>query len=127
MHTKTTERILLAVLGAFLFFALGFFLGRQMSRPAVTIQVTENNEPSLPAADTETPTTRLTGISEKLDINSADLAALQELPGIGPVLAQRILDYRNEHGPFKSLSELTKVEGIGEKSLENLSQYIKVG
>ena len=48
-------------------------------------------------------------------------------PALICVLTKRIIAYREEHGPFNSLSELTKVEGIGEKTLENLSQYIKVG
>lgn len=126
MNAKTTERILLAVLGAFLIFTLGFFLGRRLARPAVTIRVSESTEPA--AAEPEENTRFfLTESSEKVDINTADQAALEELPGIGPVLAQRIIAYREEHGPFNSLSELTKVEGIGEKTLENLSQYIKVG
>lgn len=55
-----------------------------------------------------------------VSVNSADLAALDTLPGVGPVLAQRILDWRSEHGRFTSIDELGEVSGIGEKLLEQL-------
>jgi competence protein ComEA len=50
-----------------------------------------------------------------VNLNTADLAALDTLPGVGPVLAQRILDWRAEHGRFTSVEELGEVTGIGEK------------
>ena len=50
-----------------------------------------------------------------LNLNTADLAALDTLPGVGPVLAQRILDWRAEHGRFTSVEELGEVTGIGDK------------
>lgn len=55
-----------------------------------------------------------------VSLNTADLAALDSLPGVGPVLAQRILDWRTEHGRFTSVDELGEVSGIGEKVLANL-------
>ena len=48
---------------------------------------------------------------------------LQEIKRIGPVLAQRIIDYRNLNGPFESWEELLEVKGIGEKTLEIIKQY----
>ena len=62
-----------------------------------------------------------------VDINTADSAALQKLPGIGPALAERILSYREEHGPFRSVEELLKVSGIGEATLEGLRREVTVG
>jgi competence protein ComEA len=50
-----------------------------------------------------------------VSLNTADLAALDTLPGVGPVLAQRILDWRAEHGRFTSVEELGEVTGIGDK------------
>lgn len=63
---------------------------------------------------------------QPLDLNRADLVSLQTLPGIGPVLAQRILDYRREHGPFRDTAELTNIRGIGEKTLAGLRDLICV-
>lgn len=57
-------------------------------------------------------------------LNSADLAALDTLPGVGPVLAQRILDWRAEHGRFTSVDELGEVSGIGEKVLAELRPLV---
>ena len=50
---------------------------------------------------------------ERLDLNAASAEELQKLPGIGPALAQAIVDYRAEHGPFRSTEELMDVPGIG--------------
>ena len=53
-------------------------------------------------------------------------AALDTLPGVGPVLAQRILDWRTEHGRFSSVEELGEVSGIGDKALERLRSKVTV-
>ncbi len=60
----------------------------------------------------------------KVPLNTADLAALDTLPGVGPVLAQRILDWRTEHGRFTSVDELGEVSGIGEKLLAQLGPLV---
>jgi competence protein ComEA len=59
-----------------------------------------------------------------VSLNTADLAALDTLPGVGPVLAQRIVDWRTVHGRFTSVDELTEVSGIGEKLLEQLRPLV---
>lgn len=63
---------------------------------------------------------------EKLDVNSASLEQLQTLPGIGPVLAGRIIEFRKENGGFVRLEDLLLVRGIGEKRLEKLSPLVTV-
>lgn len=61
-----------------------------------------------------------------VDLNSATLAELDTLPGIGPVLAQRILDWRTEHGRFSSVAELGEVSGIGDAVLADLDALVTV-
>jgi competence protein ComEA len=61
-----------------------------------------------------------------LDINAADSETLQTLPGIGPVLAGRIIEYRDEHGPFATVDDLINVKGIGQATLEKLRPLIAV-
>ncbi len=59
-----------------------------------------------------------------VSLNTADLATLDTLPGVGPVLAQRILDWRASHGRFASVDELGEVSGIGEKLLTQLTPLV---
>jgi competence protein ComEA len=61
-----------------------------------------------------------------VNINTAAEAQLEELPGIGPVLAQRIIDYRTEHGPFPTVDALDDVSGIGPATMEDLRDLITV-
>jgi competence protein ComEA len=63
---------------------------------------------------------------QPLDLNSATLEQLDGLPGVGPVLAQRIIDWRNKHGRFSSVDELTDVSGIGERTLADLRALVRV-
>lgn len=58
--------------------------------------------------------------SAPIYINRATLDDLITLPGIGPALAQRIIDYRREHGPFRSVEELERVSGIGPQTVQGL-------
>lgn len=61
-----------------------------------------------------------------VNLNTADLATLETLPGVGPVLAQRILDWRTEHGQFAAVEELGEVSGIGDKIYAQLSPKVTV-
>jgi len=65
-------------------------------------------------------------LPQKIDINRAEPWLLEALPGIGEVLAQRIVDYRSENGPFKRIEDLLKVSGIGPATLEKIKDYITV-
>ena len=64
---------------------------------------------------------------EKVDLNTATVDELVTLPGIGEVLAARILAYREEHGPFQTLDQLKGVNGIGEKVVEAIAELITLG
>jgi competence protein ComEA len=61
-----------------------------------------------------------------LDLNTATSADLQKLPGIGPALADRIIEYRQKNGSFKKVEELMNVQGIGEKSFLRLKPLVSV-
>ncbi len=62
----------------------------------------------------------------KININQAGKKELDNLPGIGPALAQRIMDYRQNHGDFQKIEDITKVSGIGPVMLQKLQDKIKV-
>jgi competence protein ComEA len=60
----------------------------------------------------------------KVNLNTADSAALETLPGIGPTLAQRIIDYRQAHGPFERIEDLMQVSGIGQATFEGMKDLV---
>lgn len=66
------------------------------------------------------------GAGTPIDLNAATLADLDTLPGVGPVLAQRILDWRTEHGRFANIDQLGDVPGIGESRLAQLRELVRV-
>jgi competence protein ComEA len=61
-----------------------------------------------------------------INLNTATAEQLEAIPGIGPVLAQRIIEYRQTHGRFQSVDELLEVHGIGAKRLESMRPYVTV-
>lgn len=61
-----------------------------------------------------------------IDLNTADATALDSLPGVGPVIAQRILDWRTQHGRFSSVDELGEVSGIGDKLMAQIGPKVRV-
>ena len=118
---KKASLIMIAITLIFAAFTVGFILGRNADRNRVSISVSKNTK------QTEPPKTSVPTDTEPVDINTATEAQLSSLPGIGQVLAQRIISYRTANGPFESLADLTKVEGLGEKKLENILEYITLG
>ena len=62
----------------------------------------------------------------KINLNTATVTQLQELNGIGPVLSQRIVDFRVEHGDFERIEEIEKVSGIGPKKFQGFKNLITV-
>jgi competence protein ComEA len=63
---------------------------------------------------------------QAVDINTAGVERLVELDGIGPAYAQRIVDYREQHGPFDTVDQLGEVNGIGPKTLEEIRKQVVI-
>ena len=61
----------------------------------------------------------------KIRINSATSSEIMSIPGIGPVLAGRIMEYRDSHGEFKGKADLLKVKGIGPKNVQDILQFVE--
>ena len=62
----------------------------------------------------------------KININTASQEELEKISGIGPALAQRIIEYRKENGKFKNIDELKNVSGIGDKKFESIKSQITI-
>jgi len=148
--------ILIGITGAFLCLIIGIFIGRNLTNNYVSVDnlgksdanvdsianesntnkpqgdSNTNNNVNEPQGDSDTgngdsATNNSTELKDgKVNINTADAKLLAFLPGIGDVIAQRIVDYRTKSGPFKSVDELINVSGIGEKKLEQLRPYVKI-
>lgn len=99
----------------------GLFVAPKIEEETTTVTTTVA---TTVATTTQTVTT--SSSNGKVNINIASAAELETLKGIGPSKAQAIIDYRTEHGDFKSINDLLKVSGIGEKTLANIKDYICV-
>lgn len=85
-----------------------------------TQYISENN------GDNIIETTNSATSSTKVNINKASIDEFQKLPGVGPSLAQKILNYREENGKFNNIEDIKNVSGIGDKKYEGLKDYIEV-
>jgi competence protein ComEA len=90
-------------------------------------QVIEDGQQIVVLAQGAAPVTSagLAGASATVDINTADATALETLDGIGPALAQRILDYRTAHGGFRTVGDLQNVPGIGPKKFAAIKAKVR--
>lgn len=120
MKIRWYEILVLVIFGVFVLIFLGSYLATAQA-PGIWIS-TEYN--SVNTAADEKDVEGKTEDADLVDINTADQAELESLPGIGTARAQAILDYRSVHGPFDSIEELLEVEGIGEKLLEKIQDYV---
>ena len=112
-------------------FVFGFFAGRNLNRTPVQIKslpvAAEVSAATTEASETDDLATGSSEVSFPININTATAQQLEALPGIGPTYAQRIIDYRNAHGPYTSPSQLLNISGIGEKRLAAIWDYITIG
>ena len=111
--------ILIAVTGAFLCLLIGVFFGRTTNKTYIKLE----DSPSMQTQPSASQEPQTLG---KININTATLEQLQLLPGIGESLAQRIINYRNQHGSFSATKDLMKVSGIGEKKFDGIKDYITI-
>ena len=114
---KKAKYAMIGITAVFLCILLGIFVGRFTSKNNITLLNSS-------VVNTEESASVQSG---KVNINTASANELQHLPGIGAVLAQRIVDYRNENGSFSDIYELCNVDGIGNKKFNDMQQYITVG
>jgi competence protein ComEA len=89
-------------------------------------QATRNTGIREAKAEARSSATARKAPSRPVDLNRASQQELETLPGVGPALAQRIIDYREEHNGFASADELDEVKGIGEKKLEKIRPFVVV-
>lgn len=114
---KKGVKVLLCVLFASLCFLTGMFVGRNSKDEYVV----------LPQSNVSETISNTVVQDFRIDINSATKVQLMELHGIGEMLAERIIAYREQNGPFATTDDLLDVEGIGEKKLQAINEWIKVG
>ncbi len=93
--------------------------------PESTTATTPIATDAAPRTDDQSVPDDPTAIRLMIDVNTAGWHEWTQLPGIGDTLAQRIVADRQAHGPFRTIDELTRVKGIGEKTLEKLRPHLK--
>lgn len=125
MKLRNANLFLIALAAAFLVFAAGFCVGRQQS--GENTRVLTALQPTAVSSESVTEQTAATQQGAKLNLNTATAEELMTLPGIGEVLAGRIVAYREAHGSFSSIDELAQVEGIGEKRIDAIRDYVTLG
>lgn len=140
------EFIIAAVTVLFIVFAAGFFIGRGTADDPIVVShlqdsssdanITAASAPADPASPDAEDTAPVSGTQEGtppvspleeqglININTATAAELCDLPGIGEVLASRIIDYRESSGGFADISEITNVSGIGDIKFDAIRELI---
>jgi len=143
MGFSKTDMLFIGLTLAFIAFAAGYFMGSRTVKGTFTIQTESVGEPVYAAGPSASPSAPESvppspspspepsaGQDEEggllVNINTASSEELQLLPQIGPVLAQRIIDYRESFGGFGSADDIMAVSGIGEAVFEKLKPYIYV-
>ena len=121
MKVTKTEWMMLVLAGAFLVTLVLLYRQSAAVAPGTDYTISVQRQ----AAEQVTP--EPPEPKGPVDVNTAAADELQELNGVGPALAERIIDYREANGPFRSLEDLLEVKGIGEATLEKFREDVVVG
>jgi competence protein ComEA len=126
IHTKSGNRVADALEAAG-----GALPGTDLSTLNLARPLTDGEQilvgtPNLPPANSSTTRPATPTATGPIDLNTATIDQLDDLPGVGPVLAQRILDYRTEHGRFTTIDQLQEVSGVGTKKYEDLKPHVRI-
>lgn len=110
----------------------GLVAGADLEHINLAQRLSDEQHVHIPAVGAVAPgpvTSTSTGASAgtSIDLNSATIAELDTLDGIGPALAQRIIDYRTEHGPYHAVEDILEVKGISDTLFQKIVAQIQVG
>ena len=119
MKLKTYEKALLCAAVVIVAFTVGFIVGRKTADTRVVVE-------SAPSDMSKTDEVVDTADKSLININTADSDELSSLPGIGKVISEKIISYREKNGSFKSIGEIMNVEGIGQSIYEQIRELITV-
>ncbi len=127
MRLTNAEKWILAATLLFLVLTIGYHLGRKRSPAEFAVRTAAEELQRSPDAETPgQPDPAPLPAAGKININTAGKDELRSLSGIGDALSERIIAYRDEHGPFERIEDITKVPGIGSGTFEGLRDQICV-